>query len=85
MPLADFSGWWLVGWGVGFGGAVVAAILLILIIRLGRRIVSQAEEIRDAIESAHVNTGALFDLTRTNLALDRISRGLRAARQERSP
>jgi hypothetical protein len=85
VPLADFSGWWIVGWAVGFGGAVVGAVLLLAIIRLGRTIASQAEEIRDAIESAHQNTGALFDLTSANLALDRIARELAVLREERSP
>lgn len=81
LPIAaDFSGWWIVGWGVGFGGAVVAALLLVSIIALGRRIVSQAEDIRDAIESAHGNTTGMFDVTRTNLALDRITRALRMVR-----
>lgn len=78
---ADFSGWWIVGWAVGFGGAVVAALLLVSIIMLGRRIVSQAEDIRDAIEGAHGNTSAMFELARTNLALDRIARGLQGVRR----
>lgn len=78
--VADFSGWWIVGWAVGFGGAVVAALLLVSIIALGRRIVSQAEDIRDAIESAHGNTSAMFEVARTNLALDRIARALRTVR-----
>jgi hypothetical protein len=85
MPVADFSGWWLVGWGVGFGGAVVAAVLLLVIIRLARTIVSQAEDIRDAINGAHENTTSLFDLTHVNLAMDRLTRGLRGLRGERSP
>lgn len=84
MPLA-ISVWWVVGWAVGFGGAVVAALLLMAIIALGRRITSQAEDIRSAIEGAHANTESLFDLSRTNLGLDRIGRGLRALREERLP
>lgn len=80
MSLA-ISGWWIVGWVVGFGGAVVAAALLVAIIALGRRISSQAEDIRSAIEGARENTAPLFDLARVNLALDRIGRGLRDVRE----
>lgn len=80
MLVEALSVWWIVGWGVGFGGAVVAAILLLLVIRTGRTIASQADEIRDALDSAHDNTEAMFDLPRLNLALDRIVRQLRAPR-----
>lgn len=79
MP-AGLSGWWIVGWAVGFGGAVVAALLLVWIIALGRRIVSQAGDIGDAIERAHANTSQMFELGRTNLALDRMARALRTLR-----
>lgn len=82
MSLA-ISGWWVVGWAVGFGGAVVAAVLLVAIIATGRRIVSQAEDIRSAIEGAERNTAPLFDLTTLNLALDRIGRELRILREGR--
>ena len=85
MPVADFSGWWIVGWAVGFGGAVVAAILLLVAIRLARAILSEAEQISEAIGGAHRNTSSIFDLTRTNLALDRLSRGLRGVRRNDWP
>lgn len=78
MALADsLSIWWIVGWGVGFGGAVVAALLLLLVIQTGRKIVGQAREIQDAIDSAHRNTEPMFDLPRTNLALDKLVHRLR--------
>lgn len=81
MAVADgLSVWWIVGWGVGFGGAVVAALLLLLVIRTGRTIVSQAHDIEAAIESAHRNTEPMFDLARANLALDKLVHHLRALR-----
>jgi len=80
VPIA-ISTWWVVGWAVGFGGAVVAALLLVSVIRLAERIASQAEDISRAIDGAHSNTSALFDLTRVNLALDRLSRRLIEQRQ----
>lgn len=79
-----FSGWWIAGWAVGFGGAVAAAVLLVVVIRLGRRIASQAREITEALDGARENTGQVFDLTRTNLALDRLTRGLHALDREGS-
>lgn len=75
---AGISAWWIAGWAVGFGGAVVAALLLVSIIRLGRKIVRQAEDSATAIDHAHANTSAMFELGRTNLALDRIARAHRA-------
>ena len=83
MTLAlGFSGWWIAGWAVGFGGAVAAAILLVVIIAVGRRIARQAREITEALDAARENTGAVFDLSRTNLAIDRLVRGLRALEGE---
>ncbi len=76
-PIAGVSGWWIAGWAVGFGGAVVAALLLVSIVGLGRRITAQAEDVGAAIEHAHASTSQMFELGRTNLALDRIGRALR--------
>jgi hypothetical protein len=53
---------------------------LLAIIALGRRITSEAENITAALDGARANTEALFDVTRTNLAIDRITRGLRTVR-----
>lgn len=75
MVLA-FSGWWVVGWVIGFGGAVVAAILLVLIIRLAGQIASQARDITTALQGARDNTTPLFDVARTNLELDHATRAL---------
>ena len=75
------STWWIVGWVVGVAVIAIAALLLIAIIALGRRIVHQADDITAAIDGARDNTTALFDVTRTNLAIDQITRGLREVRE----
>ena len=72
-------GWWI-GWGVALVVILIAATLLLTIIALGRRIVRQADEITAAIDGGRENTTPLFDVTRTNSAIDRITRGLRAVR-----
>jgi hypothetical protein len=59
---------------------LIAATLLLTIIALGRRIVRQADDITAAIDGARENTTPLFDVTATNSAIDRITRGLRAVR-----
>jgi hypothetical protein len=73
--------WWLIGWVIGAAVVVVAALLLLAIIALARRIVRQAGEITAALEGAREHTAPMFDLTRTNLELDRIARGLAEARK----
>jgi len=72
-------GWW-VGWSVAVVVILIAATLLLTIITLGRRIVRQADDITAAIDGARENTLPLFEVTRTNSAIDRIARGLRAVR-----
>ena len=79
MALALSTGWY-VGWIVGALVVVVAAALLIIIILLGRKIAKQADDITAALDGTRENTTALFEVTRTNLAIDRIGRGLRAVR-----
>jgi hypothetical protein len=59
---------------------VIAAALLLIIIGLGRRIVKQADEITAALDGGREHTAPLFEVTRTNFALDKITRGLRAVR-----
>ncbi len=78
-------GWWVLGWALGAAVVLVAAVLLVAIIALARRIVRQTEEITAALERARDNTRPLFDLTATNLALDRIARGLGEARESGRP
>ena len=84
MSTAIGIGWWI-GWGVGLVVVVVAAGLLLTIIGLGRGVARQADEITAALDGARENTAPLFDVTRTNLAIDRITRDLRAVRTGRAP
>jgi hypothetical protein len=74
------STWWVVGWAIALVVVVIAAALLVAIIALGRRIVRQADDITAALDGTRDNTTALFDVTRTNLAIDRTTRGLRSVR-----
>ncbi len=80
MALAVSTGW-IVGWIVGALVVVVAAVLLLAIIGLGRQIVRQADDITAALDGTRENTSPLFDVTRTNLAVDQITRGLRRVRE----
>lgn len=79
MLLAVQTGWW-VGWTVGAVVVVVAALLLLAIIGLGRRIISQAQDITRALEGTRDNTTPMFELSKTNLALDRAASSLARAR-----
>jgi hypothetical protein len=75
------SSWWFVGWAVGVVVVLIAAVLLLTIIAVGRRITGQAVAITQALDGARENTTPLFEVTRTNLALDQITRGLRTVRE----
>lgn len=75
------TAWWTIGFVAGGAVVVVAAALLLAIIAFGRRIVAQAGAIVDALDGARENTAPLFDVTRTNLAIDRITRDLRTVRE----
>lgn len=76
---------WLIGYAIGVVVIIIAATLLLAIIGLGRRISTQAQDITKALDGARANTDALFDVKRTNLAVDRITRGLIAARGGQPP
>ena len=78
------STWWVVGWAIGAAVVAVAAALLLAIIGLGRRIARQAQDVTQALDGARDHTTPLFDVTHTNLAIDRITRGLRAVREGRA-
>ena len=84
MSIAIGIGWW-VGWGVALVVILLAAGLLLLITALARTIARQANDTTEAIDGARENTTALFDVTRTNLAVDRITRDLRAVRTGEPP
>ena len=77
------STWWYVGWGIALVVVLIAAGLLLAIIGLGRRIVRQADDVTAALDGTREHTAPLFDVTRTNLAIDRITRGLRRVRTGR--
>lgn len=79
MSLAVGTGWWI-GWAVALVVILLAAALLLAIIGLGRRIVRQADDITAALDGTREHTTPLFDVTRTNLAIDRIARDLRTVR-----
>ena len=74
------SSWWYVGWAIGVVVVAIAALLLVAIIALGRRVAAQADDITAALDGTRGNTTALFDVTKTNLAIDQITRGLERAR-----
>ena len=79
MTVAIGIGWWI-GWAVALVVVLLAAGLLLTVIALGRRVAGQADDITAALDGARENTAPLFDVTRTNLAVDRITRGLRGVR-----
>jgi hypothetical protein len=88
MPVA-LSGWWIFGWVTAGVVVLIAAALLLAIIGLGRQIVRQAGEITGALDGARENTLGLWEVKKTNMTIDRITRGLAAARvaltSDRSP
>lgn len=75
------TAWWLIGWGLAVVVVLIAASLLLTIIFLGRRIVRQANDIVAALDGARENTLPLYDVTKTNLAIDRITRDLGTVRK----
>lgn len=75
------TGWWILGYAIAGAVVVVAAGLLLAIIALGRRIVRQAGDIAHALDGTRENTNAMFDVAAVNHNLDRIARGLQAARE----
>jgi hypothetical protein len=71
--------WWIVGWIVGGAVVLVAAVLLVTIIALARRIVGQAGAIVAALNGARGNTEPLFDIANVNYSLEQITRKLHEA------
>ncbi len=80
MPLA-LSFWWYFGWVTGALVVVIAATLLLTIIFIGRRVVRQANEITAALDGTRENTDPLWGVKQININIDRINRGLAAARK----
>lgn len=81
MSVLALATGWYVGWAVGLVVVLLAASLLILIIGVGRRIGSQAANITRSLDGARANTDSLWDVRNTNHEIDRITRGLAAARK----
>ena len=79
--VAALSGWWIFGWIVALVVVALAAVLLLAIIAIGRRIVRQADQITEALDGARGNTDPLWEVKAMNSAIDRITRGLAAARE----
>jgi Tfp pilus assembly protein FimT len=75
------STWWYVGWVIAAVVVVIAATLLLTIIFLGRRVTSQADDITAALDGTRKNTDPLWGVKQININLDRINRGLVAARR----
>ena len=80
MTVLALSTGWYVGWAIGLLVVVIAAALLITLIAIGGRIARQAGDIDRALAGARANTDALWDVRQTNHAIDRVTRGLAAAR-----
>lgn len=81
MSVVALSAGWYVGWAVGLVVVLVAAVLLLAIIALGQRITRQATDITRALDGARANTDPLWEVRGTNHAIDRVTRGLRRARE----
>jgi hypothetical protein len=75
------STWWYVGSVIAAVVVLTAASLLLTIIFLGRRVARQANDITAALDGARANTDPLWDVKQININLDRINRGLAAARR----
>ena len=80
MGLA-LSTWWYVGWVIAAAVVMIAATLLLAIIFLGRRVARQANEITAALDGTRQNTDPLWGVKQININIDRINRGLAAARK----
>lgn len=78
---AALSGWWTFGWVLGAVIVLVAALLLVAAILLVRRITGQIDEVTDALDGARAHTDGLWEVKRTNLLIERITRGLARARE----
>ena len=81
MTVLALSTGWYIGWAIGLVVVLIAAGLLITLIALGRRITRQAVDIERALAGARTNTDPLWDVRATNHTVDRVTRGLAAARE----
>lgn len=81
--VSAISNRWRAGWAAGGGVVLIAAGLLLEITARAKRIAREAEEITAALDKATENSAVLFELTATNLALDRAARRLSELRGAR--
>jgi hypothetical protein len=75
---------WRIGWSAGGAVVVIAAALILTLIALGRRITGQAREADLRLQKVRDNTAVLFDLPKTNRAIEGITERLGELR-ERAP
>ena len=73
---------WTIGWVAGAGVVAIAAGLLLEITARGNRIAQQAREITGGLDRARENAAPLFELSETSASLDRVTRSLRALREQ---
>lgn len=85
MVLLGIAAGWPIGWGVGAVVVLLAAALLVIAILQARQIRRTADDITDALDGARRSTAPMFDIVRTNLAVDQITRSLRKVRESREP
>jgi hypothetical protein len=67
---------WRIGWTAGGAVVVIAAALILTLIALGRRITRQARAVDSQLQQVRDNTAVLFDLPKTNRAIESITEGL---------
>ena len=70
---------WVVGWTAGAGVVVVAAGLLVTITALARRVATQAEDVRDAIDATRRHAEPLLGLPTLNARITAVAEALRDA------
>ena len=85
MVVVALSGWWTVGWITGVAVVLVAAVLILLITSIARKITAEARDITAGLDGVSGKTRALRDVTRTQRAVAQITNGLRRARGETTP
>lgn len=79
MTLA-LSNWWMVGWVAGAVVIALVAILLLAITALARKTNGVAKDLVSDLDSIAQKTRPLQDVGATNVAVQTITRCLRAAR-----
>jgi hypothetical protein len=74
--------WWTIGYVAGVLVVLAAALLLLAIIALAKRIERQARDIQAALEGAVRNTEPLFELGLVNHTLESLTRAMKRERGE---